>query len=123
LNIRLEAELNEIKMEEKIEKKVRVSRRERVVVWEVLGMGWQKRRKRRVVKETVREKNVDLDLDSERTTSFLLSPGIRHQINNNKKKKFKNTLVIKNFFIFKIYQNNIFLFFKIYFKHQHIKII
>jgi hypothetical protein len=97
-------------MEEKIEKKVRVSRRERVVVWEVLGMGWQKRRKRRVVKETVREKNVDLDLDSERTTSFLLSPGIRHQINN-----FKNTLVIKNFFIFKIYQNNIFLFFKIYF--------
>jgi hypothetical protein len=91
LNIRLEAELNEIKMEEKIEKKVRVSRRERVVVWEVLGMGWQKRRKRRVVKETVREKNVDLDLDSERTTSFLLSPGIRHQINNNKKKKILKT--------------------------------
>ena len=78
-------------MEEKIEKKVRVSRRERVVVWEVLGMGWQKRRKRRVVKETVREKNVDLDLDSERTTSFLLSPGIRHQINNNNKKKILKT--------------------------------
>ena len=74
-------------MEGKIEKEICVSRRERVVVWEVFGMGWQKRRKRRVVKETLREKDVDVDvdLDSERTTSFLLSPCLRHQINNNNK--------------------------------------